>query len=201
MSYCRFRISPNCHQANENGFVCAACWRVADEDKREELKVIMPGWCSFKKCWNSCDENHFYCLSHRCSSAHSAHSAHSMMAVPTVPRESVPMQSQSSTSHQDGVTSQGPDAAPPMTSHQHLQTTQAPEAAPSRPQGYGEQQSMQQALAAAPSRPQGRVEQQPRRLHIFETGKPPPETWKPPPAAAVPGPKLWMGSSRWPSGH
>lgn len=57
MATCQWRISQDCHTAKKGASVCKACWNFADENKKEDYKLLAPGHCEVRYCWEWAEPN------------------------------------------------------------------------------------------------------------------------------------------------
>ena len=61
---CFWKISRDCHKTKKNSFVCNACWKEADEAKRDSYKELEGGWCTVFGCWKSEGKDTGFCAPH-----------------------------------------------------------------------------------------------------------------------------------------
>ena len=69
---CSWRISKACHKTKKSSFVCGACWKEADEKKRETYKDLEEGWCVVVGCWHREVNNTGLCTRHKRERSRSA---------------------------------------------------------------------------------------------------------------------------------
>ena len=61
---CLFHISDECHEVKKQNQVCKACWNIASDQKKEEIKAHMPNFCTRFGCWNWQVEGATFCKDH-----------------------------------------------------------------------------------------------------------------------------------------
>ena len=61
---CIFGIAEDCHAVKKSHRVCKACWNIASDRKREELKMSLDGFCEAFGCWKWCEDGTRFCKGH-----------------------------------------------------------------------------------------------------------------------------------------